>query len=148
VSRAENGLYFFLQTLHLSESAKQSFRIFLLHSLFSSHSFHILFVPSGKIFRMDMRESKAAFSSVRPAEQPSCRERAHGRFSPQLKSYPDNVIKKAAQDVNMLNGYRTPNVAKKVENRFARSRPQKPAAPRAFTQSPPNPPRPASVAYA
>jgi len=72
-------------------------------------------VPSGKIFRMDMRESKAAFPSARPAEQPSCRERAHGRFSPQLKSSPDNVIKKAAQDVNMLNGYRTPNAAKKLK---------------------------------
>jgi len=114
---------------------------------FSSHPFHILFVRSVRIFRMDMQESKAAFPSVRPAEQPSCRERAHGRFSPQLKSYPDNVIKKAAQDVNMLNGYRTPNAAK-TENRFARSRPQKPAAPRAFTQSPLNPPRPAPVAYA
>jgi len=34
---------------------------------------------------------------------------------PQLKSYPDNVIKKAAQDVNMLNGYRTPNAAKKLK---------------------------------
>jgi len=96
----------------LSESAKQMFKTVLCF-FFSSHSFHTIFVRSVRIFRMDMRESKAAFPSARPAEQPSCRERAHGRFSLQLKSYPDNVIKKAAQDVNMLNGYRTPNAAKK-----------------------------------